>query len=188
MEFKKFLMIIAALSVVILVSLLGVSYAWYVASDVTSKIGIKTSGVDKIKTDFAVSEYIKNNVGVPILDSEASSKADKNIFSVVAREDMALNAKYTIYLDEISIDDKLKTDVFKWQLLKSGVSVGSGNFKNLGTNTKLNLYTTNLTLNASSPDSYELRVWLSDDGSNQNDLMGRKFSARIKVDVYLVNN
>lgn len=180
--------IILAVSVVMFVSLLGASYAWYVANNVVTDIGVKTVGADKIKTEFVVSDYIMNSVGIPILDANVATEADKNLFTIMASESMTLNAKYTIYLDNIVIDDALKISDFKWDLLKSDVSVANGDFSTIGNNTRLNLYTTNLVLNATSPDSYELRVWLRDTGSVQNDLMGKSFSARIKVDVYLANN
>ena len=73
----------------------------------------------------------------------------------------------------------------KWELLKDNTSLANGDFSSIGNNTRINLYTTNLTLGATIPDSYELRIWLEETGENQNNLMGKRFSGRIKIDVYL---
>lgn len=185
MNFKRVIMILNVVTIVLIISLLGFSYAWYVASNVSTKININTPNSNIIKTDFATTEYINNTIGVPILASEVATKADKNIFTIIAQETMTKKADYNIYIDEIVMDDALKTSDFKWELLKDTTSVANGDFSSIGNNTRINLYTTNLTLGATIPDSYELRIWLEETGENQNNLMGKRFSGRIKIDVYL---
>lgn len=185
MKFRRIIMIFGIIAIVLVISLLGFSYAWYVASNVSTKININTPNSDIIKTDFTVGEYINSTVGVPILDSEAATKADKNTFTIIASDSMTKSANYNVYIDEIVIDEALKNADFKWELFKNGTSVANGSFASIGNNTRINLYTTALTLNATIPDSYELRIWLSETGENQNALMGKTFSGRIKIDVYI---
>ena len=185
MNFKRVIMILNVVTIVLIISLLGFSYAWYVASNVSTKININTPNSNIIKTDFATTEYINNTIGVPILASEVATKADKNMFTIIAQDTMTKKADYNIYIDEIVMDDALKTSDFKWELLKNNTSVANGDFSSIGNNTRINLYTTNLTLGATTPDSYELRIWLEETGENQNNLMGKRFSGRIKIDVYL---
>jgi len=172
--------------IVVIISLLGFSYAWYVASNVQTSIGLKTSSNDKISVKFTTGEYINTSVGIPILDSEVADKAGKNTFTIIAKDTMTSKANYNIYIDEISIADELKnTTDFRWEILKDGTKVNEGDFSTVENN-RINLYTTSLTLNTTTPDSYELRVWLRENNGNQNALMGKNFTGRIKVDVYLV--
>ncbi len=171
MNFKRVIMILNVVTIVLIISLLGFSYTWYVASNVSTKININTPNSNIIKTDFATTEYINNTIGVPILASEVATKADKNIFTIIAQETMTKKADYNIYIDEIVMDDALKISDFKWELLKNNTSVANGDFSSIGNNKRIDLYTTNLTLGATTPDSYELRIWLEETGENQNNLI-----------------
>lgn len=186
MNFKKFISISTMVLIVSIISLLGFSYAWYVASNVQTNIGLKTSSSDKINVEFVTGEYINTSVGIPILDSEVADKAERNTFTIIAKDTMTVKANYNIYIDEISIADELKNSSdFRWELLREGTKVSEGNFSTVENN-RINLYTTSLTLNTTIPDSYELRVWLRENNDDQNALMGKTFTGRIKVDVYMV--
>lgn len=94
-------------------------------------------------------------------------------------------AKYTILLQDITIDEKLKNSSFKWQLLKDETSVAIGDFASIGNSTTIDLYTTSLVLNATDADNYELRVWLHETGEVQNDLMDKPFSATVAIKTFL---
>lgn len=185
MNFNKVILMLVIGTLVIFMSLIGFSYAWYAANNAQTNFNISTPNLSKIQTTFTTSEYINNNYGIPISDANVASLADRNSFSIIAKENMSAAASYTIYIDEISIDTDLKSSDFKWELLKNNVSVANGNFANIGSLTKISLYTTSLILHATTPDAYELRVWIRDTGVSQNNMMGKSFSGRIKVEVYI---
>ncbi len=184
MNFKKLLLVLCLTTMVMFSLLLGFSYAWYATATSTS-FDIKTPTSDKIIVDFATSKYISTTTGVPLTEEEVPTKADKTAFTVKANSSMNMTAKYTILLQDITIDEKLKNSNFKWQLLKDETSVAIGDFANIGNSTTFDLYTTSLVLNATDADNYELRVWLHETGEVQNDLMNKPFSATVAIKTFL---
>lgn len=183
MNFKK-LILVLSLTVVLMISLLlGFSYAWYATTTSTS-FNLGTPSQDVLSIDFQTSDYVSTTTGIPLLDSEVETLADKTLFTVKASDNMNYTAKYTILLKDIIIADELKNASFRWALLKDGVSVASSDFSGIGTATTLDLYTTTLVLNATNADSYELRIWLSENNGNQNGMMNKAFSARVAIKTF----
>ena len=184
MNFKKLLLVLCLTTMVMFSLLLGFSYAWYATATSTS-FDIKTPTSDKIVVEFATSKYISTTTGIPLTEAEVPTKADKTIFTVKANSSMSMTAKYTVLLQDITIDENLKNSSFKWQLLKDDTSVANGDFANIGDSTTLDLYTTSLVLNATDADNYELRVWLHETGEVQNELMDKPFLATGAIQTFL---
>lgn len=185
MNFKKLILTLFLTTITMFSLLIGFSYAWYATASPT-KIDITTAGKDDIKTNFETTEYITTKTGIPILDANVSTQASKNKFTINASETMALKSNYTISITDINMVEELKIADFKWQLIRNNSEVATGNFANIGNNTTLELYTTGLTLNSNVIDNYELRIWLSENGNDQNSLMNKSFYAKITVKTILI--
>lgn len=185
MNFKKLILTLFLTTITMFSLLIGFSYAWYATASPT-QIDITTASRGDIKTNFETTEYITTKTGVPIVDADIAISAAKNKFSINASENMALRSNYTISIAEISMDQELKTGDFKWQLLKNNSEVARGDFSDIGDNTTKELYTTGLTLNSNAIDNYELRIWLRENGNDQNSLMNKSFRARVTVKTVLI--
>ena len=81
------------------------------------------------------------------------------------------------------IANELKTANYKYELLQNGSVVATGNFSNIGSSKEMTLMPMTVLSPTSYPQNYnyELYIWLSDDGTNQNNLMNKGFSAKVSV-------
>lgn len=179
MEFKKLILILVITISIIVISLMGVSYAWYSLSNSSTSFNTTTANTD-LTILYAQSEYVNVVTGVPITEEDASSKAGISRFTVTPGNN--LNG-YTVYmsieLSQITIDDELKTEDFKIQLLENGISIYNGTGKDI-TGTTLSMKQL-AKVNIGTTYNYELRIWLNETGVSQNELMGKNFSGKIKI-------
>ena len=183
MEFKKLLIILSiALSITIGI-MFGVSYGWYEYSN--AKISIKGNTIKEIPTViFTSSDNIVTNNIMPILDEDKYNYGEKNIFTITIGENLKdYDIGIEIFLKDIKISEELKIKDYKYELLQNGKTISTGDFSNIGMDTNLNI----MPLTIIKPDkypqtyTYELYIWLSETGTNQNNLMNKKFSAKINV-------
>ena len=163
--------------------LLGVSYGWYAYSNAESFIEGNT--IDEIPTVvFAQTEYITSTQIMPIYDEDRYRYANKNSFTVTLGSNLQeYETGIEITLSNINISEELKISNYKYELLQDKQTVSSGNFSSLGELTTIEL----LPMTVMTPDTYpstyayELYIWLSEDGTNQNYLMNKNFGAQIKI-------
>lgn len=180
MEFKK-LIVVLTLTVIILVMIsLGASFAWYSFANSGTNFQTTTSN-DDITVTYTQDDYINTTTGVPITEEEVATKASKNQFSVLAGNNLnGYQVAIQIMLTNIQIDDALKIDDFKYQLLENSQVIASGTGTTIGDNTDLIIKEqSNITVGTTY--NYELRVWLAETGVSQNELMGKSFSAQVKI-------
>lgn len=176
--------IIAVLFVLtIIVAALGSTYAYFTATitgnDTASRIRTYSG---KLALDFQTSQYINNLSGELIQDSQRATQADQSIFSVYHLASSTADASYTLTLSDISISDNLKSADFKWELVKNGTVINSGNFANIGTSTTMTITPANQTLTLGNTDNYVFRLWLSETQADQSSLYDGTFSAKISID------
>ena len=189
MEFKKMIFVLVITTSIVFSCMLGTSYAYYALNEGTS-LNVTTGTFDSsVAVVFNQSEYLNVNTGVPLASNEIDTYASKSIFtlqpdsSVLSGYDVAIN----IGLTNISIDDALKVDDFKYNLYCSDGTnnnlVGSGTGKDItGSEVSIGgISTSSGTFDVSKTYTCTLRAWLQDSGEDQNNLMNRKFSGMIKV-------
>lgn len=183
MEFKKLLMVLGITMFLFVGILFGSSYAWYAYKNAETKVSGSTVG-DMPTIIFSQTEYISSNTTTPIDDNDRYNYANKNSFTITLNNNLeTYQAGIKIFLKDIVIDDALKIANYKYELLEDGITVGSGNFSTIGNAKEIEI----LPMKVLNPNvypktyNYDLLVWLSEDGSNQNDLMDKKFSAKINV-------
>ena len=163
--------------------MLGSSYAWYSYSNAESTLFSRTLE-DKPTVIFAQDDSVVFRTNMPILDVDRYSFANITSFNVTFGEDLVdYDTSLNIILDDIVIDSELINDNFKYELLENGESIASGSFINYDNSGELNIMPTKIILEDKYPKTYvyDLFIWISDDGTDQNYLMEKSFSAKVKV-------
>lgn len=163
--------------------LLGISYGWYAYSNAESSIKVNT--LEEVPTIlFAQTEYITSSQIMPIYDEDRYRYANKNSFSVTVGDNLkTYETGIEIILSNITIDKELKIENYKYELLQNKKTIAQGTFNNLGEETNIELLPMTVLQIDKYPTTYtyELYIWLSEDGTDQNYLMNKKFGAKINV-------
>ena len=183
MEFKKMIIILSITISIMFGVLLGISYGWYAYSNAETKINGST--IEKAPSIvFSQTEYIETTENMPIYDEDRYKYANKNSFTVTLGENLIeYETGIEILLNDINIANELKIENYKYELLQNKKIVSSGNFSNLGNSKTIKL----LPMTILNPETYpytyiyELYIWLSEDETSQNNLMNKKFGAKIDV-------
>ncbi len=180
----KQIMIILSITVAVFIGIIfGSSYAWYAYSNAESKI--KGSTIKETPTViFSQTEYLSTKNIMPILDEDRYNYGNKNSFTITLGENLkGYDTGIEISLKEITMDNELRIANYKYELLQDGIIVESGNFSNPNITTSLVVMPMTKLVPTAYPKTYtyELYIWLSDDGTDQNALMNKSFSAKINV-------
>lgn len=183
MEFKKLIIILTITITLIFAIMMGVSYGWYAYTNAESTLTASTIK-EKPSIIFAQTEYIKLINIAPIYDEDRYNYASKNSFNITIGENLQkYETAIELVLTNIEMDEELKIANYKYELLQDGKVVANGNFENIGFSTSVVLMPMTLIKPSNYPKTYryELYIWLSEDNTNQNNLMNKKFSAKINV-------
>lgn len=184
MEFKKLLLILSITITIIITIMFGASYAWYAYSNAESRV-IGRTIKEAPTVIFSQNEYISSKITSPIYDEDKYNYANKNSFSITLGKELRnYETGIEISLKDIIIDNELKISNYKYELLEDGKTISKGDFSNIGSMTNLILVPMKIMKPNNYPYTYnyELYVWLSEDKSNQNELMNKNFSAKINVE------
>lgn len=183
MELKRLLIILGIALTIMFGLLLGVSYAWYAYSN--AETSAKGSTIKETPTIiFAQTDRIISSQNMPIADDDRYVYATKNSFIVTLGSNLKdYQTAIEISLTNIKISDELKSVNYKYELLENGVTIVTGNFSNIGNMTTLSLKPLTIMNHTKDEETYtyDLYIWLSDDGTNQNELMNKSFGAKVNV-------
>lgn len=191
MTFKKLLIIFTFVITAVIIMLLGTSYAWYQFDNAYtefSNVNTFTEGLDDLAVVFTNDDNINTTIGMPLTEEQVEKYSDKTTFTITpsATELSGKEVAFQISLSELEIDSVLtNTTDLRWSLYETigtGVKekIGEGNFngltaKNLIIKPMDEIETLGVTY------SYEFRIWLHETGGNQNALMGKHLTGKIKV-------
>lgn len=183
MEFKK-LIIILSITITIMVGFMcSVSYGWYAYAN--AETNIESTTLKNIPTViFTQTDRIFSKTSSPIYDEDRYNYAYKNSFMITIGENLkGYQTGIEISLIDIMMSNELKIGNYKYELVEDGKTVGSGSFKDLGNNNTLVIKPLTIMNPNSYPQtySYDFYLWLSEDETNQNELMNKVFSAKINV-------
>lgn len=184
MKFKKLLIVFSITLTIIMSLTFGASYAWYAYSNAETLV----SGTTKKEiptTIFSQTEFISSSHTMPIYDEDRYNYANKNSFTITIGENLKnYETAIEISLKDIKIAEELKINNYKYELLEDGVSISQGNFGNIAEEDTLIIMPMKRLTPYTYPNTYtyELYIWLSENESDQNNLMNKEFSARINVD------
>ena len=183
MTFKKNIIVLSITISIFIGILFGSSYAWYAYNNAESKIGGST--IKEVPTViFAQTEYLSSKITMPIKDEDRYNYANKNSFTITIGEDLRkYETAIEISLKDINMSNELKNSNYKYELLQDGILVAKGDFSSINNSTSLKMIPMTKLVNDIFPRTYtyELYIWLSDDGTDQNYLMNKSFSAKINV-------
>ena len=187
--FKRLLIILSFAVTVLIVILLGTSYAWYTFDNAVTSFNNVQTFSDNIDTAvvFTNSSNIGTTVGIPILASDVEERSEKTIFTVTPSTTLSgREVAFQISLIDLKIDSALTgVSSLKYSLLQTvdgtTTTIKSGNFSGVTADSLILVTTTIPSANLGKTYSYEFRLWLEEDNSNQNALMGKKLEGYIKV-------
>lgn len=200
-NFSKVIVLVVALIV------LGISttYAYFTnkLSGTPSTTSL-TSGNIKIETNLESVSAINNKKIKLINEADKETSAEKVTFYIKNTAESNVDAKYYVYLKEITLSKNLYSNYFKWELLQNGSVVGSGDF---GSATRTdtatageadNVSTTaaDIALNAealplskNTSDTIIFRVWLeNDENTNQISLTNGSFTGKLYLEAVPVSS
>mgnify|MGYP003302780173 CR=1 FL=1 len=182
MSFKKLLSIISVVVVTMFVLMLTTSYAWYAYQNGSTTFDVATNN-DRIEVSYQKGEYINTSVAVPIASTDVDRYSEKNNFTVRVKNSPIDNEMLlTVSLVDISIDGNLQRPSFvvDFYYRNEKISTVLGNTINTGSATTKTLGT--VTLDPNIDNYFEIRVYILDDGTNQNVMMNKTFQAKIQLD------
>ena len=183
MEFKKIIIVLSITIAIAIGIMFGASYAWYAYKNAETNISGGT--IKETPTViFSQTEYIDSKQIIPIKDNDRYNYANKNSFTITLDKKLKnYETGIEVSLVNINMADELKSTNYKYELLQNNKSIATGNFSNIGSNKSLTILPMTKYTPASYPATYtyELLIWLSDDETNQNQLMNKGFSAKINI-------
>lgn len=199
--------LVKVIVLVVALIVLGISTTYaYFTSTITGGANTTTlkAGKFTIDTDLETVSAI-NNTKLNLVNAEdKATKAESVSFYVKSTSDSTIDAKYYIYLKEITLSKNLYSNYFKWELLQNNVVVGSGTFgdavrtdaattgeaDNVATTAAdLSLNTEALTLAKNTSDTIIFRIWLENDETvNQIDLTNGSFAGKLYLEAVPASN
>lgn len=171
-------------SLIIILLIVGVTFAYYIAN-VTGE-GRQVQGkIANLDIEFTDSADVNPSINAPIYDANKETQAYKNTFSVANRtaNGSNMNAEYDVSLVISSIDSQLISEHMKWELLKDGVVIASGNLANATAGGEMKLTTSKQQIALdSATQNLEFRLWMSYSSTvDQTAMLGKSLSAKLKV-------
>ena len=140
---------------------------------------------------------ITKDLFLPISASEIEQHSAIANFTVKGAESNPTDKDiiYDITLTNIDITDGLLDENFKFELYKNNTKISEGNFSNLQVEKSngtlkyyqraiLNENVMNLPRYTDTADSFQLRIYILDNGLDQSSLMGQSFKANIEIATY----
>ena len=185
MNKKKKIFLITGISLLVLIAIVGGTYAWYVWTTSDSDTTKIVAGVGAATVTFDGGSDINANLR-PVSDKS------KGIVKNISVKGDTTGLVFNMYLDITSIDTGLKDESFRYELYKGTTKVKEGNFSdsyltsNTVTCTKNNTNHIVLLTNESistSKTSYTLYIWI--DGANYtnpNTMMNKTFNFKLHAD------
>lgn len=183
MGLKKLVLVLSITLGIIFSLMLGSSYAWYAYSNAESTL-FGSAITEKPTIIFAQDDSVVFRTNTPILDEDRYSYANITSFNITFGENLInYDNSISINLEDIVIDNELRNNNFKYELLENGVTVANGSFSEYTDGGSFVIMPPKIINEEVYPKTYvyDLFVWISDDGSNQNELMGKRFSAKVKI-------
>lgn len=175
----------------LLVSLsFGLSYAYFTTT-VTGNDDAKPTRVlsGTLSVDFTITDRINNSNIMLIQDSDRTTMAESVPFTVTNNGNV--DGTYIVYLSDMTISNNLKSEDFKWELVKNNTITYTGDFTSAVNGELFPLTSTTQIDGSLSPvaqniavndtDSYVLRVWLSETEADQTNLLGGNFTGKVDV-------
>lgn len=178
MSFKKLLLVITIIIVSMFALMLTTSYAWYSFEKGSTTFEAETESED-IFVSYQDGEYINTDIAVPVNSEQIDKYASKNNFNIKVTGEAEI--LIGVSLIDVTIEEELKNKNFVVDLFYQGSKIDSINGEKIISGT--DILFENVLLNNDASNQFEIRMYILDDGTNQNIMMNRVFSAKVRVDV-----
>ncbi len=173
---KKKLLLIGMSCLLILILVIGGTYAWFTLQLNGTKVNVLKAGTLSLILKDENSIGINQEKAVPMLDEEGE-KLDSYHFTL--ENNSELPSDYTIYLDDIDLETsevRMQDKFIKYNLVKNE-STKTALLNTIGTHP--NRVLDSGTISGNTTISYDLRLWLDEDADNE--AMGTIFKGKLRV-------
>ena len=177
-EKKKIIGTIVFSVVFLIIMILSVSYAWYSFNNKNIDVnGVTSNWCTGIKVDVSSGSTISNYLGnAPVSDySEAGYSS-----SFTIKNNESNKIKIDISLIDVNIDKELIDSNFMYTIVKGSTKIAEGNFSGIN-NSGFITMASDIAINSNSSDTYSLILWIKDNNGNQNSMMNKSLTGKIKV-------
>ncbi len=176
MEKKKKLFMIGMSVLLILILVIGGTYAWFTLQLNGTKVNVLKAGTLSLILNDENSVGINSDKEVPMLDEVGETK---DPYHFTLENNGELPSDYTIYLDDVELEEsetRMNDSFVKYQLTKDG------------TKTTALLNTTGIhpnrildtgTIDGNTKITYDLRLWI--DENTGNEVMGTILKTKLRV-------
>lgn len=158
----------------ILIIIIGTSYAVFHTDAETEHKDLTLATLD---IEYIDGQTINAGNSLPLTDDEIEEYASKTNFSVKNKSNVPVYLE--VALTNIVMDDELKNSSFMYAVYQENTQIASGTFADCGTELVLKndigQYVSNTAVN------YTIAIWIQDNGGNQNSMLNRGMSAKIRV-------
>ena len=180
------ILILSITITVIVIGAFGVSYGYYAYTSANTLFNVST--IKSLPTvTYAQSSNLNETVGIPINEDNYATDASKSQFTITYGSNLSgYDVAIKISLTNITIDSALKNSYFRYKLVRGSTVIASGNFSSVGSSLVLKGAEKKSITTYPTVENYILYIYLADSGSEQNAMMGKKFSAKITVDTVAV--
>ncbi len=179
--------LIAIVAVLLVVAIVGVTYAWLTVTKEGTKVNvIKTGTLELLIESESEGIFIDGDEAQP-MTSEDGLKLTPYKFTLHNTGD--INANYTIYLDDVeqytpknseapvSVDNRMN-DEFIGYALNYETSKTTGLLSSTGDHPNRKLFTG--TINGKETKDFTLNLWIDENATNE--VMGQVFAGKIRVE------
>jgi len=173
---KKKVFMIGMSVLLVLVLVIGGTYAWFTLQLNGTKVNVLKAGTLSLILNDENSVGINSDKAVPMLD-EVGETLDPYHFTLENQSDIA--SEYTIYLDDMDLEDgetRMSDSFVKYQLTKDRTK-NTALLSTTGENPNRILDTG--TINGNTTITYDLRLWI--DENTGNEVMGTTLRTKIRV-------
>lgn len=183
MSYKKLLTVILVIIGGMFALMLTTSYAWYSYEEASTTFDVGTNS-DDITVTFSKGAAINTTTAVPIEEEDVERHAEKNNFKIKVKNNVEdTELVVGISLVDIEIDPDLMDPNFKIDLYHQGTFISSVTGEEIGDIEENNKEIGTVTLDNNIDNDFELRIYILDNGQEQNILMKKNFRAKIKIEV-----
>ena len=173
---KKKIFMIGMSVLLILILVIGGTYAWFTLQLNGTKVNVLKAGTLSLILNDENSVGINSEKAVPMLD-EVGETMNPYHFTLENQSDIA--SEYTIYLDDINLEEtetRMDDAKVKYQLVKDETKT-TALLNTIGTHPNRVLDTG--TIDGNTTITYDLRLWIDENAGNE--VMGQTVKTKIRV-------
>ncbi len=168
--------------IVLLVTVIGISVAYFSAQSNSNTQTIKTGKLSITYNDGTNNLKVDNIV--PIYDKDMQTKANRITFN--AYNEGTMTGYMDISIEDIVIPEELESLEFKWAIYETDENytdlkskVNNGNFRNIENDKQL--LANNIKIEPKERKYYNLYIWIRETDLNQDEMKDKTFSGKIVI-------